>query len=73
MTKYIELRPDRMTVGPFVLRALVDGARIIQTELLLAGREWPTDRLLDHERAWYNEAVARLPEVAAQFAAGGAA
>lgn len=72
MTQYIELRPDRMTVGPFVLRALVDGTRIIQTELLLAGREWSPAQLLDHERAWYDEALTKLPEVAAQFAAGGA-
>ena len=58
--QYIEFSADRFTVGPLVVRALIDHGRIIQTEILLAGREWSEDKLLKHELEWY---AATLKEI----------
>lgn len=66
--QYIELSADRFKVGPLVLRALLDGGRIIQTEILLAGREWSEDKLLQHELTWYAEALVEIRKRAAEGA-----
>ncbi len=60
-----------VTVGPLSLRVLLDGTRIVHTEILLAGREWSEDKLLMHEQAWYSEVQANLPELVAQAVGGG--
>lgn len=64
----ITLKADRL-IGPLTLRARVHNGRVVDTELLMAGRVWAVDQLLRHERAWYDEALAEVK----REAAGGAA
>jgi len=64
----ITLKADKLLIGPLTLRARVHNGRVVDTELLMAGRVWAVAQLLDHERAWYEAAMA---EVKAE-AAGGA-
>lgn len=56
----ITLKADKSLVGPLLLRARVHSGRIVDTELLLAGRPWTPEQLLKHERAWYEKAMAEL-------------
>lgn len=56
----ITFKADKLLVGPLLLRVRVHRGRIVDTELMLAGRPYMADQLLDHERAWYEAAMAEL-------------
>jgi len=56
----ITFKADKLLVGPLLLRARVHRGRLVDTELLLAGRPWTPEQLLTHERAWYEAAMAEL-------------
>lgn len=58
----ITLKADKLLVGPLSLRARVHHGRVVDTELLMAGRTWKVEQLLDHERAWYDAALAAVKE-----------
>lgn len=62
----ITLKADKLLVGPLSLRARVHHGRVVDTELLMAGRIWRVEQLLDHERAWYEAAKDEVKAEAAK-------
>lgn len=57
----ITLKADKL-VGPLMLRARVHNGRLVDTELTRVGRQCTPEQLLNHERAWYDAALAAVKE-----------